>query len=169
MLGMGVLLTGTSAGAGSVDKTPFGNTEDGKAVDLYTLTNDRGASVKFIAYGGIVTAINVPDRWGKLDNVVLGFKELADYESMNPYFGALIGRYGNRIGGAKFTLDGTQYQLAPNNGPNSLHGGTKGFDKVVWAVEPLSSVSGAAARLNYTSKDGEEGYPGTLTVQVVYS
>nr|WP_210240001.1 MULTISPECIES: aldose epimerase family protein [unclassified Mesorhizobium] len=152
-----------------MDKTPFGNTEDGKAVDLYTLTNDRGASVKFIAYGGIVTAINVPDRWGKLDNVVLGFKELADYESMNPYFGALIGRYGNRIGGAKFTLDGTQYQLAPNNGPNSLHGGTKGFDKVVWAVEPLSSVSGAAARLNYTSKDGEEGYPGTLTVQVVYS
>ncbi|TKD18263.1 MAG: galactose mutarotase, partial [Mesorhizobium sp.] len=141
----------------------------GKAVDLYTLTNDRGASVKFIAYGGIITAINVPDRWGKLDNVVLGFKELADYESMNPYFGALIGRYGNRIGGAKFTLDGTQYQLAANNGPNSLHGGTKGFDKVVWAVEPLSSVSGAAARLNYTSKDGEEGYPGTLTVQVVYS
>ncbi|MGX9120631.1 aldose epimerase family protein [Mesorhizobium sp. BHbsci] len=169
VLGMGVLLTGTSAGAGSVDKTPFGNTQDGKAVDLYTLTNDRGASVKFIAYGGIITAINVPDRWGKLDNVVLGFKELADYESMNPYFGALIGRYGNRIGGAKFTLDGTQYQLAANNGPNSLHGGTKGFDKVVWAVEPLSSVSGAAARLNYTSKDGEEGYPGTLTVQVVYS
>jgi aldose 1-epimerase len=164
-----VLLTGTSAGAGSVDKTPFGNTQDGKAVDLYTLTNDRGASVKFIAYGGIITAINVPDRWGKLDNVVLGFKELADYESMNPYFGALVGRYGNRIGGAKFTLDGTQYQLAANNGPNSLHGGTKGFDKVVWAVEPLSSVSGAAARLNYTSKDGEEGYPGTLTVQVVYS
>lgn len=168
VLGMGVLLT-TSAGAGSVDKTPFGNTQDGKAVDLYTLTNDRGASVKFIAYGGIITAINVPDRWGKLDNVVLGFKELADYDSMNPYFGALIGRYGNRIGGAKFTLDGTQYQLAANNGPNSLHGGTKGFDKVVWAVEPLSSVSGAAARLNYTSKDGEEGYPGTLTVQVVYS
>ncbi|RWL11541.1 MAG: galactose mutarotase [Mesorhizobium sp.] len=169
VLGMGVLLTGTSAGAGSVDKTPFGNTQDGKAIDLYTLTNDRGASVKFIAYGGIITAINVPDRWGKLDNVVLGFKELADYESMNPYFGALIGRYGNRIGGAKFTLDGTQYQLAANNGPNSLHGGTKGFDKVVWAVEPLSSVSGAAAQLNYTSKEGEEGYPGTLTVQVVYS
>ncbi len=96
VLGMGVLLTGTSAGTGSVDKTPFGNTQDGKAVDLYTLTNDRGASVKFIAYGGIITAINVPDRWGKLDNVVLGFKELADYESLNPYFGALIGRYANR-------------------------------------------------------------------------
>ena len=169
VLGMGVLLTGTSAGAGSVDKTPFGNTQDGKAVDLYTLTNDRGASVKFIAYGGIITAINVPDRWGKLGNIVLGFKELADYEAKNPYFGALIGRYGNRIGGAKFTLDGTQYQLAANNGPNSLHGGTKGFDKVVWAVEPLTSVSGAAARLSYTSKDGEEGYPGTLTVRVVYT
>ena len=169
VLGMGVLLTGTNAGAGSVDKTPFGNTHDGKAVDLYTLTNDRGASVKFIAYGGIITAINVPDRWGKLDNIVLGFKELADYESKNPYFGALIGRYGNRIGGAKFTLDGTPYQLAANNGPNSLHGGMKGFDKVVWAVEPQSDGSGAAARLSYTSKDGEEGYPGTLTVQVVYT
>ena len=169
VLGMGVLLTGTNAGAGSVDKTPFGNTHDGKAVDLYTLTNDRGASVKFIAYGGIITAINVPDRWGKLDNIVLGFKELADYESKNPYFGALSGRYGNRIGGAKFTLDGTPYQLAANNGPNSLHGGMKGFDKVVWAVEPQSDGSGAAARLSYTSKDGEEGYPGTLTVQVVYT
>ncbi|WP_331371355.1 aldose epimerase family protein [Sinorhizobium chiapasense] len=166
---LGMVLTGTSAGAGSMDQTPFGNTQDGKAVNLYTLTNDRGASVKFIAYGGIITAINVPDRWGKLDNIVLGFKELADYESKNPYFGALIGRYGNRIGGAKFALDGTQYQLAANNGPNSLHGGSKGLDKVVWAVEPLANVSGAAARLGYTSKDGEEGYPGTLTVQVVYT
>ena len=169
VLGMGVLLTATSAGAGSVDETPFGTTQDGKAVDLYTLTNDRGASVKFIAYGGIITAINVPDRWGKLGNIVLGFKELADYELKNPYFGALIGRYGNRIGGAKFTLAGTEYQLAANNGPNSLHGGTKGFDKVVWAVEPVTSESGAAARLSYTSKDGEEGYPGTLTVRVVYT
>ena len=169
VLGMGVLLTATSAGAGSVDDTSFGTTQDCKAVDLYTLTNDRGASVKFIAYGGIITAINVPDRWGKLGNIVLGFKELADYESKSPYFGALIGRYGNRIGGAKFTLDGTEYQLAANNGPNSLHGGTKGFDKVVWAVEPVTSESGAAARLSYTSKDGEEGYPGTLTVRVVYT
>lgn len=169
VLGIGLLLTGTGAGASSVDKTPFGKTQDGKAVDLYTLTNDKGASVKFIAYGGIITAINVPDRWSKLDNIVLGFKELADYESKNPYFGALIGRYGNRIGGARFTLDGTQYQLAANNGPNSLHGGSKGFDKAVWAVEQLTNASGAAARLSYTSKDREEGYPGTLTVQVVYT
>ena len=168
-LGMGVLLTETSAGAGSVDKTPFGNTHDGKAVELYTLTNDKGASVKFIAYGGIITEINVPDRWGRVGNIVLGFKDLADYETKNPYFGALIGRYGNRIGGAKFSLDGTQYQLAANNGPNSLHGGKKGFDKVVWTVEPQTDASVAAAKLSYTSKDGEEGYPGTLTVQVVYT
>lgn len=169
VLGMGVLLTGTGAGAGSVDKTSFGKTQDGKAVELYTLTNDKGASVKFIAYGGIITEINVPDRWGRVGNVVLGFKDLADYEAKNPYFGALIGRYGNRIGGAKFSLDGTQYQLAANNGPNSLHGGKKGFDKVVWTVEPQTDASGAAAKLSYTSKDGEEGYPGTLTVQVVYT
>jgi aldose 1-epimerase len=170
VLTMGVLLTGTSAGAGSVDKTPFGKTKDGKAVELYTLTNDQGASVKFIAYGGIITEINVPDRWGRVGNIVLGFKDLADYEAKNPYFGALIGRYGNRIGAAKFTLDGTPYQLAANNGPNSLHGGKIGFDKIVWAVEPQTDASGgAAAKLSYTSKDGEEGYPGTLTVQVVYT
>lgn len=167
--GMGVLMTATGAGAGSVDKTAFGNTQGGKAVDLYTLTNDKGASVKFITYGGIITAINMPDRWGNLGNIVLGFKELADYESKNPYFGALIGRYGNRIGAAKFTLDGKQYQLAANNGPNSLHGGKTGFDKVIWAVEPVTDASGAAARLSYTSKDGEEGYPGTLKAQVVYT
>lgn len=169
VLTMGVLLTGTSAGAGSVDKTTFGNTQDGKAVELYTLTNDKGASVKFITYGGIIKEINVPDRWGRLGNVVLGFKDLADYEAKSPYFGALIGRYGNRIGGAKFSLDGTQYQLAANNGPNSLHGGKKGFDKVVWTVEPQTETNGAAAKLSYTSKDGEEGYPGTLQVQVVYT
>ncbi|MEZ2132857.1 MULTISPECIES: aldose epimerase family protein [unclassified Sinorhizobium] len=167
--GMSVLMTATGAGAGSVDKTPFGNTQDGKAVDLYTLTNDKGASVKFITYGGIITAINMPDRWGNLGNIVLGFKELADYESKNPYFGALIGRYGNRIGAAKFTLDGKEYQLAANNGPNSLHGGKKGFDKVIWTVEPVTDANGAAARLTYTSKDGEEGYPGTLKAQVVYT
>ncbi|MDR6757779.1 aldose 1-epimerase [Mycoplana sp. BE70] len=169
VLTMSVLLTGTSAGAGSVDKTTFGNTQDGKAVELYTLTNDKGASVKFITYGGIITEINVPDRWGRLGNVVLGFKDLADYEAKNPYFGALIGRYGNRVGGARFTLDGTEHQLAANNGPNSLHGGKKGFDKVVWTVEPQTEANGAAAKLSYTSKDGEEGYPGTLKVQVVYT
>ncbi|MBD9373226.1 galactose mutarotase [Rhizobium sp. ARZ01] len=169
VLTMGVLLNGTNAGAGSVDKAAFGNTQDGKAVELYTLTNDKGASVKFITYGGIIKEINVPDRWGRLGNIVLGFKELADYETKNPYFGALIGRYGNRIGGAKFSLDGTQYQLAANNGPNSLHGGNKGFDKVVWAVEPQTDANGAAAKLSYTSKDGEEGYPGTLTAQVIYT
>jgi aldose 1-epimerase len=169
MLGMGVLLTGTSAGAGSVDKTPFGTTQDGQAVDLYTLTNDRGASVKFISYGGIITAINVPDRWGKLGNIVLGFKDLADYEARSPYFGALIGRYGNRIGGAKFTLDGTTYQLEANNGPNSLHGGFQGFDKRVWAAQPFTRAGVVGLRLTRTSPDLEGGYPGTLSVTVEYT
>ena len=160
----------TGALAASVEKSSYGATKAGEAVDVYTLKNDNGATVKFISYGGIITDIDVPDRWGRVGNVVLGFKNLADYETKNPYFGALIGRYGNRIGAAKFTLNGAEYKLAANNGPNSLHGGNKGFDKVVWKVEPLQSADGsAAARLTYLSKDGEEGYPGDLTAHVTYT
>jgi aldose 1-epimerase len=160
----------TAALAASVDKASYGTTKAGEPVDIYTLKNDKGAAVKFLSYGGIITEIDVPDRWGRFDNIVLGFKNLADYETKNPYFGALIGRYGNRIGAAKFTLEGVEYKLAANNGPNSLHGGTKGFDKVVWKVEPLQPADGsAAARLSYLSKDGEEGYPGNLTAHVTYT
>jgi len=149
-----------------VTKASFGKTRDGTAVDRYTLTNGNGASVSFLSYGGIITEISVPDRLGRLGNVALGFKDLRDYETRNgPYFGALIGRYGNRIGGAKFSIDGKEYKLAANNGPNSLHGGNRGFDKVVWTVE----AQGAGAKLSYVSKDGEEGYPGTLKVGVVYT
>ena len=159
----------TGAVAASVEKASYGTTKAGEPVDIYMLKNDSGMTVKFLSYGGIITDIDVPDRWGRVGNVVLGFKSLADYETKNPYFGALIGRYGNRIGAAKFTLDGVEYKLAANNGP-SLHGGNKGFDNVVWKVEPLQAADGsAAARLTYLSKDGEEGYPGNLTVHVIYT
>jgi aldose 1-epimerase len=165
-----MLAAAGSAEASGVTKAPFGKTKDGIAIDEYTLTNDKGASVKFISYGGIITEVNVPDRWGRLGNVVLGFKAVGEYEEKSPYFGALIGRYANRIAGGKFSLDGKEYTLALNNGKNTLHGGKKGFDKNVWKVEPLASVpEGAAAKLTYVSKDGEEGYPGTLTATVTYT
>ena len=149
-----------------VERAPFGKTNDGVAVEAFTLTNAGGASVAFISYGGIITEINVPDRHGRIGNVVLGFKSVADYEAQSPYFGALIGRYGNRIGGAKFSLEGKDYKLAANHFGNSLHGGAKGFNKVMWRVAP---VADNAARLTYVSPDGEEGYPGTLTVNVTYT
>jgi len=149
-----------------VERAPFGKTKDGETVEAYTITNAGGASVRFISYGGIITEINVPDRDGRIGNVVLGFKSVADYEAESPYFGALIGRYGNRIGGAKFSLEGKDYKLAANHFSNSLHGGAKGFNKVVWRVAPIGDN---AARLTYVSPDGEEGYPGTLTVNVTYT
>jgi aldose 1-epimerase len=138
--------------------------------EVCVLKNGNGASVAFLAYGGVITAINVPDSRGRIDNVVLGFNRLADYQTKSPYFGALVGRYANRIGGAKFTLDGVAYTLAANHGRNSLHGGNKGFDKVMWTVGPLRSVDGSvAADLTYVSQDGEEGYPGNLSVRVIYT
>lgn len=161
-----LLVTGSAAYAGSLSSEAFGTTKDGKPVELYTLTNDSGASVKFMTYGGIITEINVPDRNGTLDNVVLGFDTVTEYEDKSPYFGALIGRYANRIGAGKFSIDGTEYTLNLNNGANTLHGGNKGFDKVVWSVKPLE---GASAELTYLSPDGEEGYPGNLSVKVVYT
>ncbi|MEO8668511.1 MAG: aldose epimerase family protein [Bauldia sp.] len=168
-----IVLTLTSGGgvkAAGITQAPFGMTKDGLPVEEYTLTNDMGASVKFISYGGIITEINVPDRWGRAGNIVLGFKTVGEYEAKSPYFGALIGRYANRIAGGKFSIDGTEYTLATNNGANTLHGGNKGFDKVVWTVTPQPAISeGAAAELTYTSKDGEEGYPGTLTVKATYT
>lgn len=154
----------------SITKNSYGTTSDGVVVDEYTLTNANGMEVKIITYGGIITSVRVPDRGGNWANVALGFDSLADYETLNgPYFGAITGRYANRIAGAKFTVDGTEYALATNNGPNSLHGGLKGFDKVVWTGAEVASADGVAVELSYLSPDGEEGYPGNLQTTVVYT
>ena len=145
--------------------TKYGTTTDGRRVDSYMLSNSSGMEVKFITYGGILTEINVPDRMGRFANVALGFDSLAKYEAGHPYFGAITGRYANRIGGGKFVLDGVEYQLFRQDGSSSLHGGEVGFDKRVWAVREIDD----AVELSYTSPDGEEGYPGTLDVTVRYS
>lgn len=150
-------------------KTSFGSTPDGKEIFLYTLKNARGMEVTITTYGGIVVTLRVPDRHGVAGDVVLGYDSLSSYIAANPYFGALIGRYGNRIGKARFSLNGAEYVLPANDGPNHLHGGLKGFDKVVWSVDEQGSVPGAVLALRYVSKDGEEGYPGTLTARVVYT
>src|SRR6266567_1855046 len=152
-----------------VTRAPFGQLPDGRGVERFTLTNAHGIEVQAITYGGIITAIRTPDQTGRLDDVVLGFDSLAGYLKVSPYFGAIVGRYANRIGKAQFTLDGATYHLPANNGPNTLHGGVRGFDKVVWTGEPFQNDSGVGVTLRYTSKDGEEGFPGTLTARVTYT
>jgi aldose 1-epimerase len=159
----------SSAASGQISKKPFGKLPDGTGVDLYILRNRHGVEVKITNYGGIVTSISVPDRNGQFEDVVLGYDNLEDYLKESPYFGAIVGRYGNRIANAKFTLNGTEYKLAANKGPNSLHGGLKGFDKVIWQGKSLATPEGAALELSYLSKDGEEGFPGNLTVTAVYT
>ena len=153
----------------TISKAPYGTTADGKSVDEYTLTNANGVEVKIINYGGVITSIRVPDRMGTLSNVALGCSTLADYETKSAYFGALIGRYGNRLANATFTLEGTRYKVPVNNGPNGLHGGIKGFDKQVWTAQEITTNAGASLGLTYVSVDGEEGYPGMLSVTVIYS
>ena len=152
-----------------VTKAPFGNTKDGKAVEIYTLTNTRGSEATIITYGGAVVSLKVPDKKGELGDIVLGFDSIADYEKHSAFFGPLIGRYGNRIARGKFTLEGKEYLLATNNGENHLHGGIKGFDKVIWTAKPSTDKNGANLELTYLSADGEEGYPGNLNIQVVYT
>src|SRR4026207_1130134 len=153
----------------TVTKESFGKTADGENIDLYTLKNTHGVEAKITNYGGIVVSLKVPDRNGKFDDVVLGFNDLDSYLKGHPYFGALIGRYGNRIAKGRFSLNGVEYKLAVNNGENSLHGGIKGFDKVIWTGKEMKTKAGPAVVLNYLSKDGEEGYPGNLTVSVTYT
>lgn len=138
-------------------------------MDTFTLTNKNGVSTKITNYGGIVMSLNVPDKAGQFGDVVLGFDTVEGYLKPHPYFGALIGRYGNRIANGKFTLEGKHYTLAQNDGPNSLHGGLQGFDKVIWDAKPLDTADGPALELTYLSKDGEEGYPGNLLVKVTYT
>ncbi|MFO7617665.1 MAG: aldose epimerase family protein [Bacteroidales bacterium] len=147
---------------------------DGKDVYLFTLTNANGMAAKVLSYGAIVTQLYAPDREGRMENVVLGFDDprrywTEPYLSDCPYLGAVVGRYGNRIAQGRFTLNGTEYTLATNNGPNHLHGGLKGFDKVVWDAEPVVSEEGQGVKLTYVSRDGEEGYPGNLTISITYT
>ncbi|MDN3293248.1 aldose epimerase family protein [Streptomyces ficellus] len=149
-------------------KELFGTLPDGTKVHRWTLENG-GTRLKVLSYGGIVQSLEIPDRRGRYANVSLGFDNLDDYLGATAFFGALIGRYGNRIAGGRFTLDGTSYQLSVNDGGNSLHGGAQGFDKRVWDVEPFADTTGVGLVLRYVSVDGEMGYPGTLRVKVTYT
>jgi len=161
---------GASRAQAGIERTAFGRTRDGRPVELYTLRNAGGLTVRFMNYGGIITRIEAPDRTGRRENIVLGLASFAEYETANrPHFGALIGRYANRIGGARFALDGKEYRLAANDGPNSLHGGNHGFDKAIWTVAPRPTEAGVGTVLSHVSPDGDEGYPGTLTVHVAYT
>jgi aldose 1-epimerase len=152
-----------------ITRADFGATTDGEAVHTYTLRNASGIEVRLISLGGIITHLRTPDRDGVLADIVLGLDNVDAYLKQSPYFGAIIGRYGNRIGKARFAIDGTEYPLAANNGPNHLHGGVRGFDKVVWAAEPSESADGHRVTFTRTSPDGEEGYPGALTTKVTYT
>ncbi len=159
---------GAKSQPGSTTKKSFGKTPDGQPVDLYVLTNKSGAEVSITNYGGAVVSLKVPDRNGKLADVVLGYDTVDGYVNDKSYFGALVGRYGNRIGHAQFVLDGKTYTLAKNNGENSLHGGIKGFNKAMWSAKTFSKKGGQSLSLSYLSKDGEEGFPGNLKVTVTY-
>lgn len=164
-------LRAAGGGPGKVDsaeKSSFGKLPDGREIEQYTLRNAKGAVAKVITYGATLTELWMPDKSGKNADVVLGFDNLAGYAGDHPSFGATVGRYANRIARGKFTLDGKEYSLFINNGPNSLHGGKVGFSRKVWKAEPLKMAHGAAVKFTYVSPDGEEGYPGTLTVQVTY-
>ncbi|MGC1411713.1 MAG: aldose epimerase family protein [Acetobacteraceae bacterium] len=162
---------GEAAHANTLDRAPFGTAQDGQAVDIFTMTNDHGLRIRFISYGGIITAIDVPDRSGQFDDIVLGLKTLREYETIGAedHFGGIIGRFANQIGGAQFTLHGQTYHLIANHGANTLHGGPDGLDRRVWTVSPTPVPNGVAATLVYVSKDGEENFPGTLTVHVTYT
>ena len=153
----------------SIEKSSFGTLSSGEETHLFTLTNSKGMQVGILDYGGIITSLLAPDKDGNYEDVVLGFESLADYETRNPYFGAVVGRYANRIAGGKFSLDGQEYQLVQNNGNNHIHGGTKGFDKVIWVSNPIEFADRVSLELSYTSKDMEEGYPGNLVCNVTYT
>ena len=156
--------------AASIERMDYGHTDDGRSVELSTMRNAGGLAVSFMSYGGVITRIEAPDREGRIADITLGLPTLADYQRERAaYFGALIGRYANRIGGAEFSLDGRTYRLAANNGPNSLHGGKRGFNAAVWSVRTEKTAEGVAALLSHVSPDGHQGYPGTLHVAVTYT
>ena len=153
----------------TIVKTHFGTTPCGEGVSLYTLTNTAGMEVKITNFGGVITCVNVPDRNGVFADVVLGFDVLEPYFKASPYFGALIGRFGNRIAQGRFELDGKHFQLDTNDGPNHLHGGVQGFDKVVWSAETITTERGVGLKLFYLSHDGDQGYPGNVQISVTYT
>ena len=153
----------------SVKMQPYGKMPDGTEVEVYTLTNAAGMQARIITYGGAVASLTAPDKSGKYADIVLGMDSVDGYRQQANYFGALIGRYGNRIGHASFTLEGKQYTLPKNDHDNTLHGGTQGFDKRVWKAHEMNTAAGPAVELTYISKDGEEGFPGTLSAKVVYT
>lgn len=157
-----------SAKHATVEKSSFGKLSDGTEIEQYTLTNAKGAVAKVITYGATLSELWIPDKAGKNADVVLGFDNLASYAGEHPFFGATVGRYGNRISKGKFSIDGKEYSLFLNNGPNSLHGGKVGFNRKVWKAEPVRVTHGSGVKFTYVSMDGEEGYPGTLTVHVTY-
>jgi aldose 1-epimerase len=173
LIGLALLaLLGAVRGAGAeprVGQAPFGTLPDGTRVEQFTLSNPGGMEVRLITYGGIVTSIRVPDRAGHADEVVLGLRSLADYVDDPAHLGALTGRFANRIGGARFTLDGRTYVLAANHEGHTLHGGVRGFNKAVWRAEPFQRADAAGVVLTHTSPDGDEGFPGTLDVRVTYT
>jgi aldose 1-epimerase len=159
----------TTEEAPMAESRPLGTTPDGEAVELITLRGPSGVELDIMTYGGTVTRLLAPDRDGERHDIVLGHEWLESYLAGTPYFGAIVGRYGNRIAGGRFTLDGAEYALAVNNGPNHLHGGLTGFDKVVWNAEPYSTDAETGVVLTHVSPDGDEGYPGELSVQVTYA
>src|SRR5215207_6998685 len=169
LLGTSATADATNRVAPNITREPFGTTSDGTPVDRYTLTNTRRMQVKIITYGGIIQSIWVPDRRGRLGNVALGFDNLDDYLAGHPYFGNITGRYANRIAQGTFDIDDENFYLALNNGPNTLHGGEKGFDKYVWAAEEVSGDGEVGVKLSRVSPDMEEGYPGNLDVEVTYT
>jgi aldose 1-epimerase len=158
----------TCGSKANIQKESFGRTPDGKQIDLYTLTNTNGLKARIMNYGAILVSLEVPDKNGKFADITLGYDTPDGYFEESPYFGATIGRYGNRIAKGRFTLDGVEYKLATNNGENHLHGGIKGFDKVMWNAMEVRTKEGVGVKLTYLSKDGEEGYPGNLSCTVIY-
>lgn len=153
----------------NIGKEQYGMTRDSKSVDIYTLTNNNGMEVRITNYGGIIQSLTAPNIDGKYEDVVLGYDELESYIKATPYFGAIVGRYGNRIADGKFNLDGVGYKLAQNDGNNHLHGGIKGFDKVVWEATTNKRNGAVSLKLDYLSVDSDEGYPGNLKVTVIYT
>jgi aldose 1-epimerase len=167
-LATGLATPAEAAKVSHVKKAPFGTTVKGEKVQIYTLTNKNGLEARIATYGGTIVSLKTPDKAGKLANIVLGFDRIEPYQKGVPYFGALIGRYGNRLANGTIVIDGQTYKLPQNDGTNTLHGGPKGFDKVVWQAKPYEDKNGPGLKLTYVSADGEMGFPGALTVHVTY-